>query len=209
MRLKTYVLAVLVLAGCTAKEPVYPPDSQSMDIPADPNAVVELPRYPLLGRSFAIERSKGAGNLMKVADESGRLEIWADQQLVESITLGPCFSFSRMDEQHDFGRQGKPEFATAPPDCRVWEGRHWNNSFKTQTSYYRNPCYYEGSFVALVRPKDGGRVVETSGRGQGVVMDSGRPFGFQTHVLWDDQLKFYREFDVGYVGKIRILSEVK
>ena len=108
MRLKTYVLAVLVLAGCTAKEPVYPPDSQSMDTPANPNAVVELPRYPLAGRSFAIERAGGAVGLMKVADESGRIEIWADQALVQSITLGPCFSFSRMDEQHDFGRQGKP-----------------------------------------------------------------------------------------------------
>ena len=114
-----------------------------------------------------------------------------------------------MNEEHDFGRQGKPEFATAPPDCRVWEGRRWNNSFKTQTSYLRNPCYYEGSFVAHVPPKDGGRVVETSGDVEGLVMDTGRPFTFRTHVLWDDRLKFFREFDVGYVGKIRILSEVK
>lgn len=209
-RLTMIGLTMLLLASCAHEAPKYPPDSQSMDLPKDPAAIVEIPRFPVQGRSFAIERSTGAGDLLKVVDQNGTLEMFQGSFPVTSITLGPCLSFSRMNDQHDFGRQGKPEYATAPPDCRVWDGRRWNENYKTQTSYYHNPCLYESDFVARIIPgKDGSKIVETTGNGQGVVLDSGNEFEFNHKVVYDDKLQFFRSFSVGYVGVVRVLNEVK
>jgi hypothetical protein len=188
------------------------PDWASTDAPASPAAIVAIPEFPQANRRFAIQRSgahSGPGNILRIANQTGRLEILNGDNLVLSINLGRCFSFARMDEQHDFARQGNPQYATAPTDCRVWDGRRWTQTYRTQTSTYRNPCYYQPGYTARVAAGSNGRLVETTGAGPGIVWDNQRTFQVRTAVIYDEPLGFFRMFDVGYIGKVDILNEIK
>jgi hypothetical protein len=202
------ILLALVVA-CAAPVPPSKPDWQAMDAPTDPAAIVTVPEFPQADRRFAIQRSRGGGTIMRVADAKGRLDILDGSHVVTSITLGRCFSFSRMNENHDFGRLGAPEYATTPADCRAWDGRRWTQTYKTQTPYYRNPCIYEPEFVASVKVANGTRTINTVGTGHGKVLDTGETFSLNPTVTFDEALGFFRSFDVGYIGRVEVLNEVK
>ena len=146
---------------------------------------------------------------MRVSDAKGRLDIMAGERVITSITLGRCFSFSRMNETHDFGGQGSPEYATTPSDCRAWNGRRWTQTYKTQTPYYRNPCTYEPEFAASIKTDNGSRTLQTVGVGHGTVLDTGQQFRINHTVTFDEALGFFRAIDVGYIGRIDVISEVK
>jgi hypothetical protein len=188
------------------------PDSASMDVPPNPAAIVTIPEFPQAGRQFAIQRSGprgGPGNILKVANQNGRLEIWNGENMAFSFDLGRCFSFSRFDAQHNFGQSGNPMYATAPSDCRVWDGRRWNQTYRTQTSFYRNPCLYQPGYTAKVTGSPGGRIVETSGEGQGIVWDTQQTFPVKSIVKYDEGLGFFRMFNAGYIGQVDVLNEIK
>ena len=185
------------------------PDSMDMNAPANPAAIVTVPEFPQANRRFAIQRTKGPGNVLRVADQKGRLEILNGGAVVTTIDLGRCFSFSRMNDQHDFGRQGSPQYATVPSDCRVWDGRQWSQTYRTQTTHYKNPCFYQPGFKAKVTQGAGGRMIETIGRGAGIVWDTQQTFTVDATVKYDEALGFFRSFDVGYIGQIVVVNEIK
>jgi hypothetical protein len=202
-------VVLLALALACGRAWAEKPDWQSMDAPSDPAAIVTVPEFPEVNRAFAIQRSRGTGTVMRVADAKGRLEILDGDKVVTSFRLGRCLSFSRMNAQHDFGAQGSPQYATAPADCRVWNSRRWTQTYKTQTTYYRNPCVYEPEFVATVEARNGTRLVHTLGTGRGQILDNGKTFSINTNVTFDESLGFFRMFDVGYIGRIDVLNEIK
>ena len=58
---------------------------------------------------------------------------------------------------HDFARQGSPAYFTAPPDCRLWDGRTWDQTYRTLVMGWRNPCVYEARRKASVYDYEGSR----------------------------------------------------
>lgn len=188
------------------------PDWVSPDPPPNPAAVVTIPDFPQVGRKFAIKRSgrgSGSGDTMRVADGNGRLDILDGKRVVQYINLARCFSFSRMNDNHDWGKQGKPQWATSPSDCKVWDGRRWSQTYKTQVPQLRNPCYYQPAFEAHVSGAPGNFVVEVRGNGPALFTDRNEPFQVRTYVKWEETLGFFRTVDVGYVGRIDVLNEIK
>ncbi len=188
------------------------PDWVSPEPPPNPAAVVTIPEFPQANRKFSIKRSgrgSGAGDVLRVADGSGRLDILDGGKLVQYVSLSRCFGFARMDDNHDWAKNGKPQFATAPPDCKVWDGRKWAQTYKTQMRRLNNPCYYQPEFTAKVSGAAGNRIVEVSGNGPGLVYDTKESFQVRTFVRWEEGLGFFRLFNVGYVGQIEVVNEIK
>ena len=70
-------------------------------------------------------------------------------------------------------------------------------------------CYHQPGYTARVAAGSSGRLVETTGAGPGIVWDNQRTFQVRTAVIYDEALGFFRMFDVGYIGKVDVLNEIK
>ena len=73
---------------------------------------------------------------------------------------------------------------------------------------YRNPCLYQPD-LARVTPGPRGRLIETTGTGIGIIWDTQKTFQFDTDVIYDEATEFFRMINVGYIGKIDVLNEIK
>lgn len=211
----------LALTACAPKE--YMKDWQAEDAPANPAEIVTLPTYPKAGRTFKIHRTfpttnsyranrktppEGYAETLKVADDEGALEFWRDGRLIHTIKLGPCYSFAKLDENHDFAKRGSPAYFTAPPDCRLWDGRDWLQTYRTLVVGWTAPCVYEATRWATFVNDGGRRIVRSH---TGIVMTMEKDYSTHTwskDVDYDPETKFFRVFDVGYVGKVEVLEEI-
>jgi len=209
------VAVVLLVAGCAALQPV--PDQASQDSPADPNGIVVVPRYPAQGKRYLIDRD-GQQEIWRVKDDRGTIEFIdpSTQQVKFSITLGPCLSFAvlqRPTDQstHDFAAMGKPAYHTAPPDCKVWNGRTWSQTYAVQMPRLAQPCYYGARRSATVEGLPGRRLVTS--RSSVDITGPGVPGGYvqATYlIVYSEELSFFRELAPGYIGRrARVLRELE
>ena len=213
---------IVILAGSvTAKE--YLKDWQSMDAPKDAAKVITIPQYPEAGRIFEIRRTfltkrsdrrnrrtppGGYKETLKVADDKGTLEFWREGRRIHRIELGPCFSFAKMDRNHAFGRRGSPAYFTAPPDCKVWDGRLWNQTYRTLVVGWSNPCVYEAKRSATVFEIEDARRFRTSSTIHMTMDKNGKTYDWSNVVEYDENTRFFSMFNVGYVGRVEILREI-
>ncbi|MCH8839514.1 MAG: hypothetical protein IH831_02320 [Planctomycetes bacterium] len=214
--------AILLFSACAPKE--YLKDWQAIDAPAETANIVTLPAFPEGGRQFEIRRtymttrpsrwnrrtpSEGYLETLKVADNHGTLEFWREGKLIHTIRLGKCFSFAMMDENHDFAARGAPAYFTAPPDCKVWNGRKWHQSYRTLTTTRTLPCVYEAKRSATVTGSGGARLVRSGTRIHMTEERDGSTKDWSNWVEYDVSQRFFKKFNVGYVGKVEILREIK
>ena len=214
----------LALSACQTGAPKeYLTDWQAQDAPGEPSEIITLPQFPKAGRAFEVRRTytttrssranrrtppEGYRELLKVADSEGTLEFWRDGRRVHTIKLGQCFSFAKMDKNHDFGKRGSPAYFTAPADCRVWEGRAWDQTYRTLVVGWHAPCVYEARRQATII-KDGNRSLVRAATDITMTQEKDRVTKSWSNVAeYDPDAKFFRMFDVGYVGKVEVLSEV-
>lgn len=213
---------VLLFAGSVAH--AYIEDKQSEDAPADPSQIITLPKYPAEGRKFEIRRTyrtnrssrllrvtppEGVIETLIVKDGQGKLEFRRDGRYIHTIYLGQCFSFAKMDDNHDFRARGSPSFVTSPPDCRVWNDRTWQQTYGTLVQGWNNPCIYEARRRAKVY-RDGDRLMFRSDEDIHMTMEkNGKTYDFSHEVIYDTTLGFFRMFNVGYVGRVEVLREIK
>lgn len=212
-----------VLGACVAAKE-YLEDWQSMELPSEESQVITVPAFPEAGRTFKIHRTfttkrskwakrrtppEGYDELLKVADSEGTLEFWRDGKLIHAIQLGPCLSFAKMDRNHDFAKQGSPAYFTAPSDCRVWDGREWHQTYRTLVVGWHNPCVYEAKRRAYFMGDGDGLRVRTSTDIEMTVEKNWRTNSWSSVVEYDPELQFFRMFNVGYVGRVEVLEEVK
>lgn len=202
----------------------YLQDWQATNAPANTSNIITLPLFPKEGRQFEIRRTyvtkrlsrwnrrtppEGYLETLKVADSNGTLEFWRGGLLIYTIQLGKCFSLARMDEDHDFGESGTPAYFTAPPDCKVWSGRNWHQTYRTITTTRTSPCVYEAKRSASVTRSGGVRLVSSHTRIHMTEEKDGSTRGWSTRVQYDDGLSFFKMFNVGYVGRVEVLREIK
>lgn len=215
-------LALVVAACVTSKQ--YLKDWQSEVAPGVSTQVVELDRFPKAGRVFEVRRTyvtsresrwnrrtppEGYIEQLKVADNKGRLEFWRNGQFIHTIWLGECFSFASMDENHDYAAEGQPASFTAPADCRLWDGREWHQTYRTLVKGWVNPCVYEAKRLAkFVRLPDGKTSVRTETAIHLTVEKDGSTHDLRNWVEYDPDKKFFRAFDVGYVGSVQVIREL-
>jgi len=220
----TTVISVLLVAttGACAPTKEYMKDWQSMDAPEDQSKIVTTPKFPQAGRSFEVRRtfpthrewqtslktpSNGYMELIKVADNNGTLEFWRDGNRIHTIKLGECFSFAELDKNHDFANWGSPAYLTVAPDCRVWDGRKWNQTYRTRVNY-KAPCVYESKPEAVMF-KDGDSWLVRTRTHATVTMERDGSIHSNYHTVeYDPKLKFFKSFKNGYVGKVEVLREV-
>jgi len=157
------LLGFLMLgAGCAAMQPL--PDQASMDAPQDPAQIIVLPEWPTPGKRYLVERD-GQQEIWLVKDSNGTIEFIdpSTQQRKFWIKLGRCLSFSYLQgpraSPHDFGAVGQPAYHTAPPDCKVWDGRTWTQTYAVQMPRLSQPCYYGARRKAKVEGTPGQRLV--------------------------------------------------
>lgn len=220
---KILLVSALALAVGASAPKAYLKDWQAVDAPADASQIITLAAFPEAGRQFEVRRTyrtnrsdrrnrrtprKGYVETLKVADEKGKLEFWRDGKLIHTIRLGPCFSFAMMDRDHDFAGQGSPAYFTVPPDCKVWDGRKWNQTYRTLVVGWYNQCVYEAERYAKVTGDSGARVVRSSSSIHMTMEKDGTTYDWRTVVEYDEKLSFFKMFDVGYVGKVEILREI-
>lgn len=62
---------------------------------------------------------------------------------------------------------------------------------------------------ARVNPGTGGRIIETTGAGQGIGWDTQRPFAVKMSVAYGEGIGFFRSFDIGYIGQVDVLNEIR
>ena len=213
---------IFLFSACAPK--VYLKDWQAMDAPAEKSQIVTLPAFPKEGRQFEIRRTymttsssrwnrrtpqEGYLETLKVADNNGTLEFWRQGKLIHTIRLGKCFSFAMTDENHDFGARGAPAYFTAPPDCKVWEGRKWHQSYRTVTTTRTLPCVYEAKRSAAVKGSGGARLIRSGTQIHMTEERDGSTKDWSNWVEYDESLGFFKMFNVGYVGKVEVLREIK
>ncbi len=202
----------------------YIENKQSEDAPADPSQIITLPKFPAEGRKFEIRRTyrttrssrmhratppEGAIETLIVKDGQGKLEFQQDGRYIHTIYLGECFSFAKMDDNHDYKAQGSPSYVTAPPDCKVWNDRSWQQTYKSFVEGWHNPCVYEARRSAKVY-RDGDRQVIHSGENVHLTIEkNGKTYDTSHAVVYDTKLQFFSMFNVGYVGKVEVLREIK
>lgn len=205
----------LFFTGCGAVQPL--PDQASMDTPPDPKLVIVVPEYPTAGKRYLVERD-GEQEVWVVKDNAGTIEFVdaASGQLKLGMKLGPCLSFAVMHRPgwrstHDFSAMGKPAYHTAPPDCRVWSGRTWTQTYAVQMPTLSQPCYYGAQRKASVKGEPGRRLVTSDSSvlvtGPGVRGGSGWD---SYRIVYSEELQFFKELSPGYIGRQAvILREVK
>lgn len=201
----------------------YLEDWQSTDGPNDPSKIVTIPRYPEQGRKFEIRRIYLTENLdrkklqtpregyietLKVSNGNGILEFWRDNKLIHTITLGECFSFAKMDEHHNFARQGSPAYFTAPPDCTVWDGREWHQTYKSLVGGWEKPCVYEAKRQAKILAAGNGKNFISISNLHLTMEKNGKTYNWSNYVEFDGDLQFFAMFDVGYLGRVEVLREI-
>lgn len=214
--------AIFLFSACAPKE--YVKDSQAIDAPAEKTQMVTLPAFPEKGRQFEIRRtylttSSSRGNrrtppeghleTLKVADKNGTLQFWRQGNLIHTIRLGKCFSFAMMDENHDFAARGAPAYFTAPPDCKVWSGRKWHQTYRTVTTTRTLPCVYEAKRSAAVTGSGNARLIRSGTQIHMTEERDGSTKDWSNWVEYDVSQRFFKKFNVGYVGKVEILREIK
>lgn len=215
-------ILLLVTACVTSKE--YLKDWQSADAPNDVSDIIVLPEYPEAGRTFEIRRTyetnrrdrakrktppEGYLEILKVVDEKGTLEFWRDGNFIHRVQLGKCFSFAKMDKHHNFAAGGAPAFSTAPPDCRVWPGRQWHQTYSSLVVGWNRPCVYEAKRVVdISTDTGGGRIVSSTSLIHMTMEKDGQTFDWKNLVRYDENLRFFKNFDIGYVGSVVVLREI-
>ena len=202
----------------------YLDDWQSMEMPEDPADIITVPRFPEEGRQFEIRRtyltkrssrarrrtpSGGYVEILKVVDSRGGLQFWRKGEWIHSIRLGECLSFANLDNSHDFAARGSPAFFTAPPDCKVWEGREWHQTYRTLVPGWPKPCVYEAKRRANVYRTENGRRFKASTEIDMTMEKDGTMHSWSNVVVYDENLGFFSEFDVGYVGRVEVLREIE
>lgn len=220
----TTIISALLLAtiGACAPSKEYMKDWQSMDAPQDQSKIFSTPKFPEAGRTFEVRRTfptprkwqqsletpwDGYEELLKVVDNKGTLEFWRDGNRIHTIKLGECFSFAELDQNHDFANWGPPAYLTVAPDCRVWDGRKWNMTYRTRVRW-KAPCVYEAKPEAIVF-KDGDSWLVRTRTSIVVTMErDGSVYSSSSIVEYDPKLKFFKSFDNGYVGSVRVLREI-
>lgn len=196
-------------AGCAAMQPL--PDQASMDAPQDAKDTIILPEYPAPGKKYLVERD-GSQEIWVVKDGQGSIDFLdpSSQRVKLSIKLGPCFSFAQLPN-HDFGAMGKPAYHTAPPDCRVWDGRTWTQTYHVQVPRLSNPCAYAANRRTRVTGSTGERLVTTTTNVD--ITGPGVRGGYtaRTHsVVFSEEMGFFRELAPGYIGsKAIVIRELK
>ncbi len=206
---------LMLVVGCAAMQPL--PDQASMDAPQDPAQIIVLPEWPTPGKRYLVKRD-GSQEIWLVKDNQGTIEFVdpSSQQVKFSIKLGPCFSFAILKRPggrsiHDFEAMGKPAYHTAPPDCKVWDGRTWTQTYAVQMPTLPQPCYYGARRKAKVEGPPGDRLVTSSSSVQvtgpgvrgGVAWDEYR-------IVYSEKLGFFKELSPGYIGrKAVIVRELK
>ncbi|MBI4182823.1 MAG: hypothetical protein HY521_02350 [Proteobacteria bacterium] len=204
------VAASMLVAACSAMQPL--PDAASMDSPSAPDKIVVIPEFPTPGKRYVVERD-GEQEVWLVKDNQGTLEFLdqSSQQLKFSIKLGPCFSFEVMRRPggvgtHDFGAMGKPAYHTAPPDCRVWDGRTWTQTYAVQMPRLSQPCYYGAQRKAKIEGPPGDRLVTSDS--WVVVTGPGVRGGSEQsahRIVYSEKLQFFKELSPGYIGRRAII----
>lgn len=215
------LLGSLGLTACAPKE--YMKDWQSQDAPEDRGEIVTLPTYPESGRAFNIRRTytttrssranrrtpaEGYLETLKVVDDQGTMEFWRDGRRIHTINLGPCYSFAKMDKNHDFEGRGSPAYFTAPPDCRLWDGRDWNQTYRTLVVGWHAPCVYEATRRATFRNDGDHRIVHTYTSIVMTMEKNGSTQSWSNELAYDPETEFFKMFHVGYVGKVEVLGEI-
>ncbi len=203
-----FVAIFLFSAGAPkayAKE--YAKDSQDMNAPAA-SKIITLPAFPEKGRQFEIRRS-GWLETLKVTDNNGTLQFWYEGNVTHTIRLGKCFSFAMMDQNHDFAARGAPAYFTAPPDCKVWNGRKWHQTYRTLTTTRFSPCVYEAKLSATVTGSGNAQLIKSRTQIHMTEERDGSTKDWSVWVEYDVSLGFFKKFSVGYIGKVEIVREIK
>ena len=209
------LLGFLMLgAGCAAMQPL--PDQASMDAPQDPAQIIVLPEWPTPGKRYLVERD-GQQEIWLVKDSNGTIEFIdpSTQQRKFWIKLGRCLSFSYLQgpraSPHDFGAVGQPAYHTAPPDCKVWDGRTWTQTYAVQMPRLSQPCYYGARRKAKVEGTPGQRLVTSDSSVE--ITGPGVPGGYyptRYRIVYSEDLRFFKELSPGYIGsKAIIVRELK
>ena len=81
--------------------------------------------------------------------------------MTQTSRLGKCFSFAMMDQHHDVAARGSPAYFTAPPDCKVWNGRKWHQTYRTLTTKRFSPCVYEAKLSATVTGSGNAQLIKS------------------------------------------------
>ena len=225
MKAWSMILAGLIAGiAVTAAAKNYLQDWQSADAPQDKSEIVTIPEFPRKGRHFEVLRTynnpyhkyqmkrktppEGQKEILKVDNDKGALQFWRKGKFVFSIKLGPCFSFAKMDKHHDFAARGSPAYLTAPPDCRIWNGREWHETYRTLVVGWSNPCVYETKSKALVQKTENGRILTSFADIHMTMENDGKTYDYSNFVVFDEKLKFFKEISVGYIGRVVVLREV-
>ena len=201
------LVGVLIFSGCSVPPTPALPDEASMNVPPNPKDVLVLPKYPTPGKKYLVERD-GMQEVWLVKDGEGTIEFVdpSTQQLRLSIQLGPCFSFADMPREHNFAAAGAPAYHTVPPDCRVWDGRTWTQTYKVQMPRLPNPCFYAARREAKVKGPDGDRLVTSASSvditGPGI---RGGYVNTRYTIVYSEKLNFFKELSPGYIGRNAII----
>jgi hypothetical protein len=208
------VSVLLLLPGCAPLQPL--PDQASMDAPKESAQIVVLPEWPTQGKRYLVERD-GQQEIWLVKDDKGTIEFLdqATQQAKLWIRLGRCLSFSYLQgprsSPHDFGAVGQPAFHTAPPDCKVWDGRTWTQTYAVQMPRLAQPCYYGARRKAKVEGTRGRRLVTSDSSVE--ITGPGVPGGYyatQYRIVYSEELQFFKELAPGYIGRrATVVRELK
>ena len=183
------------------------PDQASMNTPQDPAQIIVVPEWPTPGKRFLVERD-GQQEIWLVKDNNGTIEFIdsSTQQTKFWIRLGRCLSFSYLQgpgaSPHDFGAMGQPAYHTVPPDCKVWNGRTWSQTYAVQMPRLSNPCYYGPRRKATVEGTPGRRHVTSDSSVE--ITGPGVRGGYSTtqyRVIYSEEMQFFKELAPGYIGR--------
>lgn len=219
--LSVTALVLLIGAGLNAKE--YLADWQSADRPEDPSKIVTIPEFPEEGRKFEVRRTylnkrpdraqrrtppDGYIEILQVTNGGKTLKFLRDGKWIFSIKLGRCFSFAEMDRNHKFENQGSASLSTAPPDCTIWDGRKWNQTYRTLVGGWHNPCVYEAQRVTHTFIVGESLRFRSTGEVHMTMEKNGKTYDWENFVVFDTDSNFFSDFNVGYIGRVEILREI-
>ena len=99
-----------------------------------------------------------------------------------------------MDEHHNFANQGPGAYFTAPPDCTIWDGREWHQTYKSLVEGWEKPCVYEAKRQVKILAAGNGRSFISISSLHLTMEKNSKTYDWSNYVQFNGDLQFFAEW---------------